>query len=329
MKKLAFFTLGGTISAKGTGPLDLKDYVSGLISGDVYVKDIPALEKIAGIEVIAVDQVSSTEIQASHWIRLKQEIEHYLNEKDFDGAVISHGTNTLEETAYFLHLTVNSTKPVVLVGSQRPYTAISSDAQLNLLHAFRVAAHPDSKGKGVLVAFNQKIHSAREVTKVDTYNVEGFDSGEMGCLGYIDAAHEVVYYRDPVRLHTAASEFSKINMTDLPNVEIVYSYAGATGNLIDHIVESNQYQGMVIAGTGAGRFSKGEEKALQKAIEKGMHVVRSNRVGSGRVVPIAPYDHLKAISGDDLNPQKARILLALASLVYEDRGKIQDVFGKY
>lgn len=329
MKKILLITLGGTISAKGHNRLDLKDYTSGFIHGDFYLEDLPELKEIAEINVLQVDNVSSTQIKASHWIKLKNEIEYYLNESDFDGVVITHGTNTLEETAYFLHLTVNSDKPIVLVGAQRPYTAISSDAQLNLLHAVKVAAHPDSYGKGVLVAFNHKIHSAREVTKTDTYDVDGFSSGIFGCLGYIDAAHEVVYYRKPLRKHTTNSEFAKIAINTLPNVEIVYSYAGADGHLIDYIVDSNQYEGIVIAGTGAGRFSKDEEQALQRAVEKGIHVVRSSRVGNGRVIDIKPYEGLRAISGDHLNPQKARILLSVALLKYSGRKSIQNVFHHY
>ncbi|GGA91315.1 asparaginase [Ornithinibacillus halotolerans] len=329
MKNILLITLGGTISAQGMNRLDLKDYTSGSIQGDFYLENIPEIKDIANIEVLPVDNVSSTQINGTHWIQLKKDIEYYLNEKEFDGVVITHGTNTLEETAYFLHLAVNTSKPIVLVGSQRPYTAISSDAQLNLIHAIRVAAHPDSHQKGVLVAFNNKIHSAREVTKVDTYDIDGFQSGVMGCLGYIDAAHEVVYYRNPLRKHTIYSDLSKIEINDLPKVEIVYSYAGASGEIIKTIVESNKYQGIVMAGTGAGRFSKLEEEALKIAVEKGMHVVRSSRVGNGRVIDIQPYDQLRAISADNLNPQKARILLALASLVYSDRESIQKLFYHY
>jgi len=179
------------------------------------------------------------------------------------------------------------------------------------------------------VAFNNKIHSAREVTKTDTYDVDGFQSGIFGCLGYIDAGHEVVYYREPSRRHTIISEFSKIPIHSLPDVAIVYSYAGANGDLIDFIVESNQYQGIVMAGTGAGRFSKDEEEALRRAVGKGMQVVRSSRVGNGRVVDIEPYDSLRAISGDNLNPQKARILLMVSLLVHSDRDSIQRAFHQY
>jgi L-asparaginase len=329
MKRIAFFTLGGTVSAEGTDRRDLKDYKSGLIDGDFYLKDIPELTDLADIKIIPVDNVSSTEINSKHWIRLKKEIEYYLNDESFDGVVITHGTNTLEETAYFLHLTINSTKPVVLTGSQRPYTALSSDAQLNLFHAFKTAINPGSHGKGVLVTFNQKIHSARDVTKVDTYDLDGFQSGVMGALGYIDAAQDVVYYREPVRKHTADSQFSRVDMTELAAVEIVYSYAGATGNVIDSIAEGGDYAGIVVAGTGAGRFSKGEEKALRQARKQGMHIVRSHRVGNGRILPIEPFAHLDFVSGDNLNPQKARILLMCALLLEQERDGIQQFFHTY
>lgn len=329
MKKILLITLGGTISARGKNRLDLKDYRSGLIAGEFYLEDLPEIKELARVEVLDIDNISSTDINSSHWLLLKQRIELYLQEKDFDGVVITHGTNTLEETAYFLHVTVNTEKPVVLVGSQRPYTALSSDAPLNLIHAIRVAAHPDSYGKGVLVVFNQKIHSAREVTKTDTYDICGFTSGMAGCLGMIDAAHQVVYYRSPERLHTIRSEFAQMPIHTLPAVEIVYSYAGADGTLINYIVSSGKYKGIVIAGTGAGRFSSKEKMALKKAVEQGLFVVRSNRTGNGRVLDIEPFKDLPAISGDNLNPQKCRILLALSLLKYKDVNSIQEVFQQY
>lgn len=329
MKKILFITLGGTISARGKNRLDLKDYRSGLIDGTFFLKDLPEINQLADVKVLDIDNISSTDINSSHWLVLKKKIEYFLNEKNFDGVVISHGTNTLEETAYFLHLTVNSNKPVVLVGAQRPYSALSSDAQLNLFNAFQVAVHPDSYGKGVLIVFNQKIHSAREVTKADTYDVGGFTSGMTGCLGMVDAAHQVIYYRTPIRQHTKQSEFAQIDIKDLPKVEIIYSYAGADGNLIDYIVASKKYKGIVIAGTGAGRFSSKEKRALKNAIENGLFVVRSNRTGNGRVLDIEPFQDLNLISGDNLNPQKCRILLSISLLKYNEVTLVQEVFDRY
>ncbi len=329
MKNIVLITLGGTISAKGKDRLDLKDYRSGLIGGEFYLEDLPEIKEIANVEVENIDNISSTDINSNHWLTLKQKVEYFLNEKDYDGVVITHGTNTLEETAYFLHLTVNSPKPVVLTGSQRPYTALSSDAMINLIDAIRVAAHPDSHGKGVLVVFNKKIHSAREVTKTDTYDIDTFQSGKAGYLGEIDAAHQIVYYRNPLRRHTVQSEFSKIKINGLSKIEIVYSYAGADGELIRYISSSGKYKGIVIAGTGAGRFSSKEKVALKEAAENGLFIVRSNRGGHGRVLDIEPFKDLDAVSGDNLSPQKSRILLSLALQKYNDSEKIQKVFDEY
>lgn len=232
MKKIALFAMGGTISAKGKNRLDLKDYQSGIYTGQDFLIMIPELKELAKIEVIQIDNISSTQLEPSHWIILKKQIEYYVEEKDFDGVVITQGTSTLEETAYFLHLTLNTNKAVVLVGSQRPITSLSSDAPLNVLNAFRVASDPSSKQKGVLVVANDQISSARDVTKVNTYRVETFQSGELGFLGFVDTDQTVQYYRSPTRRHTTLSEFHQIPMNQLPNVEVVYSYAGATGNIL-------------------------------------------------------------------------------------------------
>lgn len=331
MKKIALLAMGGTISAKGLNRTDLKDYKSGLIAGDEYLKDLPELNNLAAIDVIQIDNVSSTEINVQHWLRLKREIDSFLNDKGYDGIVITHGTNTIEETAYFLHLTVNSDKPIVLVGSQRPYTALSTDAHLNLINAIRVAIHPGSYNKGVLVALNNEINSARDVTKTDTYQLNTFHSGGVGFLGFIEPDETIEYYRSPTRLHTVESKFSQLadGVKRLPSVEIVYSYAGATGEIINHITNCGKYAGIVVAGTGAGRFSKAEEIALMKAREKGLYIVRSSRVGNGRTVGIDPYKDLRAISGDNLTPQKARILLMLSLLKLEDVSDIQNIFDTH
>src|SRR5699024_7924292 len=264
-----------------------------------------------------------------HWIQLKEQINCLTNEEGYDGIVITHGTNTIEETAYFLHLTVNTNKPIVLVGAQRPFTALSSDTHINLINAVRVAIDASSKGKGVIVAINNEIHSAREITKTDTYSLETFQSGKVGPLGFIDADNSVQYYRLPTRLHTENSEFIDINFNDLSKIEIVYSYAGSTGNLIDYITESKKYSGIVVAGTGAGRFSKYEEEALHRARKSDLMIVRSSRVGHGRVVSISPYEDLDSVSSDNLTPQKARILLMLTLARYKNTKDIQRIYNEY
>lgn len=329
--KVVLFTMGGTISAKGKDEIDFKDYVSGLISGPELLQEIPQIEKIAHVTIEAIDHISSTQINEQHWLTLKQKLEHYLEEKNYTGAIISHGTNTLEETAYFLHLTVNSKKPIVLVGAQRPFTAVSTDVHLNLLNAFQVAVARESIGKGVLVVMNNEIHSARDVTKGHTYRVNAFHSGELGMLGMIEADHRIQYYRSPTKKHTTTSVFKQLksSIKKFPRIEIVYSYAGTENYLIDYIAESGRYDGFVIAGTGAGRFSKKEEEAIQRAQEKGLYIVRCSRVGNGRVVHIEPFEILNTIAGDNLLVQKARILLMLSLLKFDDIEDIEHVFSTH
>lgn len=329
MKKIALFSMGGTISAKGKNRLDLKDYISGKITGEELLKSLPEINQIAEVHPVQIDRISSTNLTETHWLILQREINRYLNELDFDGAVITQGTSTLEETAYFLHLTIASDKPVVLVGAQRPFSALSTDAPLNFLNAIRVAVDEQSTGKGVLVVANDQISCARDVTKVNTYRVETFQSDELGYLGWINPNGTVEFYREPTRKHTVNSVFNRLKVNQLPRVAIVYSYAGANGDLIDYISSTGKYNGLVIAGVGAGRFSKNEEHAIRHAIKKGLFVVRSSRGGQGSVVDIAAYEGLGTIAGDNLTPQKARILLMLAISMTDDYQKVQHYFNTY
>src|SRR5690625_1177311 len=329
MKKIILIHLGGTISAQGNDRLDLKDYQSGKLSGKDFMNSLPEINDIAHVDMYQFDGVSSTNISHMHWKKLKTLSESYLNDKHYDGVVITHGTSTLEETAFFLHLTVNSEKPVVLVGAQRPFTALSSDGPLNLIQAIRVATNPMSHGQGVLVVNNDRIYSARDVTKTDTYRLDTFQSTDLGCLGYIETDNTIQYYRKPLRKHTTHSVLTDVSLENLPNVEIVYSYAGATGQLIDMITTSKNFHGIIIAGTGAGRFSSLEEEAISHAIQAGLFIVRSSRGGNGRVVDIDAFNHLDNISGDNLTPQKARILLMLTLLIYDSVQDIQKAFAEY
>lgn len=327
MKKILLIALGGTISAKGTDRLDLKNYQSGLIQAEQYLQDLPEIKQIAHVEIDPYDHISSTDITTRHWLGLRKKIMHAFTEEDYDGVVITHGTNTVEETAYFLHLTVPTDQPIILIGSQRPYTALSSDAHLNLLHGIKVATADESQGKGVLVVLNDAIHSARDVMKTNTYQLETFQSGPIGCLGFIEPNQTIHYYRKPTKLHTIHSAFSVFNPEKaLPDIAIIYSYAGATGDLIDHIAQSGKYQGIVLAGTGAGLVSTKEAEALYRASEQGLVIVRSSRVGSGSVLPIDKYKDTHMIHADNLSPQKARILLMLSLAMKQDHHQIQTAF---
>jgi len=329
MKKIRVIEMGGTISAKGTDRLDLKDYTSGIYTGDDFSEQIPEINDIADVTFDTFLSVSSTEINASHWVQLRNKVIETFENEAYDGIVISHGTNTLEESAYFLHLTVPSDKPIIFVGAQRPFTALSTDAHYNLLQAIRVAASHEAIGKGVLVVLNDEISSAREVTKTNTYRLEAFQSGQFGYLGFVDPDKKIHFYREPTRKHTIHSEFSEMEIKQLPDVEIIYSYAGATGHLIDYIIESGAYKGIVTAGTGAGLVSPSEKAALEKARQHGIHIVRSSRVGNGRVMGIKRYEADHFIHGDNLLPQKARILLMVSLLKYEATTDLERIFNSY
>ncbi len=328
MKKILLIAMGGTISAHGTSRIDLKDYISGQLTGDDFLEHIPELYSIANIDVKQMVNVSSTAINEQHWITLQREITQALT-AGYDGVVITHGTNTIEETAYFLHVTVPTQKPIVMVGAQRPFNAMSSDAQMNLLHAFRVAVHPDAYGKGVVVVANDEISCAREVTKTNTYRLETFQSGQFGYLGFIDPDNTVQFYRTPTRLHTYQSAFAQKSYDDMPRVGIIYSYAGATGDLIRLATEANVYDGIVMAGTGAGRCSPDEDVALAEAANKGVVIVRSSRVGNGRVVGIEHFNQYPVVCADNLHPQKARILLMLAMTTTNNITDIQTIFDTH
>lgn len=320
---------GGTITGYSQSRLDYKDYVTGSISVTEILEAVPEINELAEIEVEPFQNVSSCEMNPSHWRVLKQKIENDLNENDFDGVVITHGTSTMEETAYFLHLTVKTEKPVVLVGSQRPFSALGSDALINVINGVRVAVDPTSRGKGVLLVSNDEINSAREGTKTNTYRLEAFQSGQFGFLGYVDPDGTVQFYRSPVRKHTINSCFSSAEISYVPEVAIVYSYAGASGDMIRFINDSDKYHGIVIAGSGAGLFSTDEKNALVESVNKGITVVRSSRAGNGRVVDLKTFGDIGFISGDNLLPQKARILLMLSLMMKKNRHDIQNVFNEY
>lgn len=329
MKKIKVIELGGTISAVGTDRLDLKDYTSGKFTGETFTDDMPEIATIADVTFESFLRVSSTAVRTEHWIQLREKVIADLVDGNYDGLVITHGTNTLEETAYFLHLTIPTTKPIVLVGAQRPYTALSTDAHYNLLQAIRIATSEAAHGFGVLVALNDEISSAREATKTNTYRLEAFQSGQLGFLGYVDPDKKVHLYRKPTKKHTIDSEFATMDFDSLAEVEIIYSYAGASGHTIDAVAQHDAYKGIITAGTGAGLISPDELAALERATEDGLVVVRSSRVGNGRVMEVAPYVNYPFITADNLLPQKARILLMLALEKYGSQGPLQRIFEEY
>ena len=330
LPRVALILTGGTIDSLGRDRLHLAGYEETgqrLGPGELLAR-VPELKAIARVEEVPFARLPSPAITAGDWLELNRLLHQLLEPDDLHGAVITHGTNTLEETAYFLNLVLKTDKPVVLVGSMRPASALSTDADLNLVNAVRVAAAPEAVGKGALVVLNDTIHAAREVTKAATYRVQTFESRDAGPLGYADADGRVIFYRSPVRRHTLATPFDVRELSELPRVDVVLSYAGQDGAMIDAAVTAGA-RGILSAGTGAGRVSPAEEQAFERARAHGIVIVQSSRVGSGRVVPTSRLRQRDLIAADNLSPWKARILLALALTVTADLAEIQSMFERY
>jgi L-asparaginase len=242
--------------------------------------------------------------------------------------VITHGTNTLEETAFFLHLTVRTDKPVIIVGAQRPSTAISADGPMNLYHAVQAAVAPDSRGRGVMICMNAQLTSAREGSKTSAYKVEAFNARDLGILGVVDP-DGVQYFRKPFRRHTVQSEFDIEKIKTFPRVDVVDSYAAAPRDMVDFLVGAGA-QGIVLSGHGAGGSSPAQAEAFKDAIKKGVAVINASRTGSGRVIASARNLEAGIVPGDNLLPHKARILLMLAlASGLETEAELTRVFEQY
>ena len=322
---------GGTISARGSSPTDLSNYRSGALLGEELVNSVPQIRQVATVKVEQIVNVSSSDITTDNWLTIANRINAILADPNVSGIVVTHGTNTLEETAYFLNLSVKHDRPVVLVGSMRPSTAISADGPLNLLNAIRTAISPEAKGKGVLIVLNDEINGARDATKTNTFRVETFRSPELGLLGYVDE-DKVSFYRSSTKRHTVASEFDVTDIKRLPKVEIAYSYVEPSTAIVQALVAGGA-KGIVFAGAGAGELSSFEKAALKQILllpeQSHPVLVRASRVGNGRVLPRDEYGAMGMIPGDNLNPQKARILLMLALTKTRDPKEIQRMFAQY
>lgn len=293
------------------------------MTGEELLAEIP---EIATLAQVTVDRGNPYEVTTLEEIRqLARHVNALLQRAEVDGVVFVQGTNVLEETAYFLNLTVNSAKPVVVTGAQRPFTALSSDAAVNLYDAFRVAAHPDTAGKGVVVATNGEINAARDVTKTNTYHVHTFRTRDVGMLGYADA-DRIVYYRAPLQRHTVNSEFTAD--TSLPRVEVLHVYAGSQPGMAEAAVGLGA-KGLVIAGIGAGAIGNLTTECKKIAAERRAVVVRSARVGEGRVLADSAYHEPNMIAAGNLLPQKAALLLSLALTRSSDLAEIQRMFDQY
>lgn len=306
---------GGTIANTPSGRLH---------AGEV-ADAIPALKKVARLEVEEVFRVGSSSITVDNWLTLARRInEIFAREPEVKAVVVTHGSNTVEETGYFLSLTVRSDKPVVLTAAQRQFTTLSSDSPKNFLQAVRVAASDDARGKGALIVANDLINAARDVTKNISYRVETYNSRDLGALGFVDE-DRVTFYRAPVRQGNA---FDLTKIQRLPRVDVIYAYAGADGALIDAAVAAKA-EGLIIAGFPTGSGTPAQEEAVKRVVAKGIPVVMTNRGGMGRVTDTRASEQRPLIWGDNLTPQKARILLMLALATTKDPAELQRIFQTY
>jgi len=328
LRNVVILATGGTIAgAAATGTQ--AGYTSGAVTIDAMLAAVPAIKEIANVKGEQISSVGSQDMTLQIMLTLAKRCNELLSKDDVDGIVITHGTDTLEETAYFLNLTVKSDKPVVLVGSMRPSTAVSADGPLNLYEAVSVAADPYARGRGVLVVMNDWINAAHSVTKTSTTAVQTFMSPLRGLVG-VSSYGKNDFYNTPPWKHTLGSEFDVTNVTTLPRVDILYAYADMPADLIDASV-ANGAKGIVIAGVGNGNMNKASLEAAERAVKKGVVVVRSSRVVTGTVGRNAEVndDEMGFIASDELNPQKSRILLMLALLKPRSMTELQALFQTY
>ena len=327
--KVMILATGGTIAGAQASTTEV-GYKAGSFSIDDLVKAVPQLKDLADISGEQVANIGSQTMNHEVWLKLATRINEVLN-GDTDGVVITHGTDTMEETAYFLSLVVKSDKPVVLVGSMRPATAISADGPANLYNAVALAANLEARGRGPLVVLNDEIHYAREVQKTNSTALDTFKSPNRGRAGVMNTGKAYFFSQNTTR-HTVASEFSVDGkeVKNIPRVDIVYSYANLGRDMIDFLVRKG-VKGLVLAGVGDGNSTDDALAALAEAAKKGVAVVRATRTGSGLVVRNVEVDDDKLgfIAALELNPQKARILLMLGLMKTKDPKALQTLFMEY
>jgi len=327
--KIMILATGGTIAGAQASTAEA-GYKSGSFSVDDLIKAVPQLKDMADISGEQVANIGSQTMNHEVWLKLAKRVNEVLK-GETDGVVITHGTDTMEETAYFLGLVVKSDKPVVLVGSMRPATAIGADGPANLYNAVALAANPEAKGRGPLVILNDEIHYAHEVQKTNSTQLDTFKSPNRGRAGVMNTGKAYFFSENTVR-HTTKSEFSVDgkSVSDLPRVDIVYSYANLGRDAIDFLVKEG-VKGIVLAGVGDGNSTDTAIAALSDAAKKGVAVVRATRTGSGLVVRNVEVDDDKLgfIASMELNPQKARILLMLGLMKTNDIKKLQEFFMQY
>jgi L-asparaginase len=319
---------GGTI-AGAQSDKSAYGYQSGTFKVEDLISAVPTMKDLANISGEQIANIGSQDMNDDVWLKLAHKINEDFSKGKCDGVVITHGTDTMEETAFYLNLVVKSEKPVVLVGSMRPATAISADGPSNLYNAVATAVDAKAKDRGVLVVMNDEIHYARNVEKKNTTNVETFKSTERGAAGLVNSG-KITWFEPTNKKHTEDSEFSKKEIKDLPQVEIIYAHANMNPALIEAAVNGGA-KGIVVAGVGDGNMSKEALDVLEKEAKKGVLVVRSTRLSDGIVLRNNEVDDDKMgfVASGEFNPEKSRVLAMLALTKTKDPRKVQEMFNTY
>ena len=327
-KKVALIGTGGTISSLGADGFDVQDYGrhGRILDSAGMLERFPRLSELADVVPVDFPPVLSTEMGFAHWTRLAAEISRLAEDPDMAGVVILHGTASMEETAYALNLGLTVDLPVALTGAQRPASAISGDAEANMMAAIRTVLAPEARGLGVLLVLNEEIQAAREVTKTSVWRLQTFRTPDFGVLGHADA-HGVEIYRRPVRAHTVATEFDLAAMEILPRVDISYAHAGADGTAVRAFVAAGA-KGIVSAGFAPGLTPPAEHAALAAAVGSGVVVLQSSRA-AGRGADLTGLQKAGILPADNLTPQKARILLSFALTLSSDPAEITRMLRSY
>lgn len=325
MKTIAIIGTGGTIAGTGKKGKTV-NYQAGEMSIDEVVSSIPMINDIAHIKEYQLMNVDSNEMGPKQWIELTNFINELVNE-DIDGFVITHGTDTLDETAYFLTLTLSTDKPVVITGAMRPATATSADGPHNLYQAVCLATHHEAYSQGVMGLFSNTIYSGRDIQKVTNYKIDAFDQKSFGCLGYMQD-HEVFFFNCSFKYHTLGSRFATRRYTSLPQVGIAYFSGGADSQILYDLAKYNE--GIVIVGSGNGNYSQSWLSAINELSKQGIVFVRASRVSQGIVFDDSVFDpNQHCISANTLSAQKARVLLMLALSQTKDNDEIKTIFKEY
>ncbi len=326
--KVRILATGGTIAGIA-GSSTSSVYTAGQVGVQTLLAAVPQIQELAEVSGEQFANMASQDMTDAIWLRLAKRINHLLEEEDYDAVVVTHGTDTMEETAYFLNLTVKSDKPVILVGSMRPSNSLSADGPINLYNAVAAAISPDSRGMGVLCCMNNKLLDAKTVIKTHTIDSDTFEGGPSGIIGYVHNS-QAYYLQEPLNKHTEDSEFDISDLDELPKVGIVYGYANASPLPMQAFVDAG-FDGIVLAGVGDGNFHKDVFEVAVKAQQKGIQIVRSSRCPTGPTCLDGEVDDARYhfVASLDLNPQKSRILLMLALTRTRDWQQIQQYFKEY